>query len=350
MCTSNRYQFRCHYLGDFASSSKEESQNPYYKTTKDIDKIKSELKTLKLGKSISEREAKLIELNAKLEEYKPFKDKIFLSSSAKKRLLKIARELKYGIVERMENKYTSKGLLNEEDSIRLWSKFSQKRFLRKNTKRFFDETKQGEPDLLNVFEHGKVVDDIKSSYNKETFDNKLILPKIYYWQDQGYMDLLKYDWGRIVFCLTNTPVEIILGEFRTLLWKHKPAGVSMDDFMLDESICKLKTQFFRNHTYSDDGYIPTETADGLKWKYNENGYWDYLVQTELLDESFEFIPVPDNERVKVFQFKRNQGDIDFINNRLKHAQIDLENLLQTREGIEIIELSKGTCSNNETID
>jgi len=118
--------FRCHCLSDFASTSAEENKNPYFATLKSIEKVQSELETLKQAKAIEARKELLIELNAKLEEYEPFKDKVYLSKTAHKRILKMAREIKYGIRENLENKYVLKGLMNEEDAISLWSYVSGK--------------------------------------------------------------------------------------------------------------------------------------------------------------------------------------------------------------------------------
>ena len=346
------FRFRCHYIGEFATTAKEEISHKknYNDFLNKISKANDEILTLKQETAKEKRRELITEYTRKADEYykQYLLDKTYLSTTAFKRLLKIARELKYGIKENLDNKYVSKGLMNEEDSIRLWarSEHSHKKFLRKNTECFDDGLKSGEPDLLNIFEHGKVVDDIKTSYDKSTFDNKLSLSKLYYYQLQGYDDLLKYDWARVVFTLTNTPVDMVLAEFRNSMWKHLPQGVKIDDFIMFDEVKKIKTQFFRNHIYSDDGYI----QEGEKWKYIESGYWENLVHSEQLDENYKFIPIPDEERLKVFQFKRNDDDINFINSKLINAKLELVKLLETRKGVEVIELSKEMCGNNDTAE
>ena len=49
------------------------------KQLKAIEKTQGELETLKQAKAIEARKELLVELNAKLEEYEPFKDKVYLS-------------------------------------------------------------------------------------------------------------------------------------------------------------------------------------------------------------------------------------------------------------------------------
>ena len=357
----NDLLFRCHCLSDFASTSAEENKNPYFATLKAIEKTKGELETLKQAKAIESRNELLVELNAKLEEYEPFKDKVYLSKTAHKRILKMAREVKYGIRENLENKYVLKGLMNEDDGISLWSEVTGK-FLKKNTKRYFDDLKQGEMDLLTTFDKGRVVDDIKNSFTKETFDNNINLSKKYYWQLQGYMDLLgeSYQYGRIVFTLTNTPIELINEEVTATAWKYYRnekrtlSGSDYTSFIEDfpviddyinfnEDFKILKTQIFRNHIFADNGWI--NEGDGKISRIKE-GYWKYLVDTFLLSENFVFRPVTREERVKVFQFKRNDDDINFINSQLQKAKPELLKLLETRKGIEIIELTKELCDND----
>ena len=343
------FSFRCHYIGEFATTAREETihNKAYNDILKQRDKAHLELSTLKLQSAKDKRTELILELDAKANEYynQHIFNKTYLSKTAFTRLLKVARELKYGIKEQLGNKFVLKGLTNEEDAIRLWARQKEhchKKLLRKNTQRFNDGLKQGEPDLLNVFEHGKVVDDIKNAYNKETFDNKHALSKLYFWQLMGYTDLLKYDWARVVFALTNTPIDMILAEFRNSLWQHLPKGEKMDDFLFSEEVKPLKTQFFRNHIYSDDGYI-----DGV---YNEKGYWEFLVHSEQLDENYKFKPLSDFERLKVFQFKKDENDVAFINDRLHKAKAELPRLLEDKKSVEIIELSKELCSDKDTVE
>ena len=353
--------FRCHCLSDFASTSAEENKNPYFATLKAIEKTKCELETLKQAKAIEARNELLVELNAKLEEYEPFKDKVYLSKTAHKRILKMAREIKYGIRENLENKYVLKGLMNEEDAISLWSDVSGK-FLTKNEQRFYDELKQGEMDILTNYNGYKCVDDIKNSFTKETFDNNINLSKKYYWQLQGYMDLLgeSYQYGRIVFTLTNTPIELILDEVRQTAWKYYKneqrtlTGADFRSFMEDfpiiddyinfnEDFKPLKTQIFRNHIFADSGWV--NEGEGRITNIKD-GYWQYLTDTYLLNEDYVFRPVPKEERVKIFLFNRNDDDINFINSQLQKAKPELLKLLETRQGIEIIELTKELCDND----
>ena len=248
----------------------------------------------------------------------------------------MAREIKYGIRENLENKYVLKGLMNEEDAISLWSDVSGK-FLTKNEQRFYDDLKQGEMDILTNYNGYKCVDDIKNSFTKETFDNNINLPKKYYWQLQGYMDLLgeSYQYGRIVFTLTNTSIELINEEVTATAWKYyrnekrRLSGSDYTSFMEDfpviddyinfnEDFKHLKTQIFRNHIFADSGWV--NEGEG-RITYIKDGYWKYLVDSFLLSENFVFRPISKEERVKVFQFKRNDDDINFINSQLQKLNL-----------------------------
>lgn len=344
--------FRCHALSDFAGTPQEERSNPYNKAIKDIGKAKDELTGLKTESAITKRKELIAELEAKLPELaKEFKDKVYLSPTAQKRILQLARQIKYGITENLDNKQLQKGILVEDESITLYGKVIGK-MLTKNTERFSDNLKTGEPDLITIHDGELSIDDIKSSFNKQTFDNKLDkLPASNFAQAQGYMDLKDCNQARIVYCLSNTPVELIKAELRNALWKHKPHGMTMDEFMIAEEVDgvnlqKIRTQYFRNGIYSDDGFVLGDNG----WEYLTEGYWNYLTWTENLDESYKFIPIPDEERVKIFRFRRDRDYMDKINSRLLVAQGEVKRLLDSKLGVQIIDLTQELCKDKETKD
>ena len=69
-------------------------------------------------------------------------------------------------------------------------------------------------------------------------------------------------------------------------------------------------------------------------------YWLTVCARDAAGNHRVIIDLPKEERVKVFLFNRNDDDIKFINSQLQKAKPELLKLLETRQGIEIIELTK----------
>lgn len=115
----------------------------------------------------------------------------------------------------IKNKYITKGLEVEEDSITLYSR-ATKRLLIKNEETISNEFIVGTPDLIE----GNAIVDIKSSWDIFTFYGVLHKPvnKDYGWQISAYTELLGKDSGRLVYCLVNTPFTLIEDAKRRLAW------------------------------------------------------------------------------------------------------------------------------------
>jgi len=113
------------------------------------------------------------------------------------------------------NKYTAKGKLAENDSIKLLSETDFIAY-NKNEERVDNEYLTGIPDIL-LSEDGESISkviDIKTPWDAETFFSNLGKPlnTQYWWQIQGYMALTGAILGEVVFCLVNTPESIINKE------------------------------------------------------------------------------------------------------------------------------------------
>jgi hypothetical protein len=113
-----------------------------------------------------------------------------------------------------------KGKEAEEDSITMLSKYLKK-FLRKNKERIDNEYITGLPDTYEGEQimGCEIIYDIKTSWDIWTF-----LPNIgsklnsdYYYQLQGYMWLTGCQKSAIVYCLADTPQNIIDAEKLKLL-------------------------------------------------------------------------------------------------------------------------------------
>lgn len=137
----------------------------------------------------------------------------------------------------IDSKYLEKGLKVEDESIDYFKKnifglprnLEQKRKFdsyKKNTVTFENKYLIGTPDVLykdkNINEKlGLIVNDHKNSFNRVTFLFSRASPVIdaYYWQLQAYMYLTGAEDSNLVYCLMNTPLEIIEAEKRKLQYQ-----------------------------------------------------------------------------------------------------------------------------------
>ncbi len=114
-----------------------------------------------------------------------------------------------------------KGTMVEVDSIDLFSKVEGRLFY-KNDEKLENEWFTGHPDIFtgeSIF-NAEEVDDIKSSWEIDTFTPKLIesVDKDYECQLNVYFDLTKAPKGSIVYCLVSAPLGIVEQEKRRLLY------------------------------------------------------------------------------------------------------------------------------------
>lgn len=140
-----------------------------------------------------------------------------LSETAKTYIQDLFKERELGIFKDFSSRYTDKGIENEDEAIQMASEALNWEFVTKNETRFNNEWLTGEPDVLTE----TLLADIKCSWNGSTFpmfDDKL-KNKDYYWQLMGYMMLTDMPQAELVYCLTNTPFQIVEDEVRRAHWK-----------------------------------------------------------------------------------------------------------------------------------
>lgn len=162
-----------------------------------------------------------------------------LSETAKTHCIDVFVSNKYGRSTDIENRYTRKGLMVEEDSITLFSSI-KKRFYKKNEDHLSNGFIKGTPDLYSgeSVVCADIVIDVKSSWDIFTFFRNSSPEKInknYYWQLMGYMALTGAKEAILAYCLVNTPDILINDEKRRLMWKM---GVIDDYNALFEQACK----------------------------------------------------------------------------------------------------------------
>lgn len=131
-----------------------------------------------------------------------------LSETTKTYLKQIFIEEKYGRKKEITNKYLTKGLLMEEDSLSLASEHYGK-LLVKNKETLENSFVKGTPDI-KMGDAGIL--DIKTSWNIFTFADADGTDKDYYWQLQGYMYLTNRTEADLAYCLVNAPEHLIVQE------------------------------------------------------------------------------------------------------------------------------------------
>lgn len=140
-----------------------------------------------------------------------------LSETAKTYIQDLFKENELGIYKDISSRYLDKGIQLEDQAIQFAADVLGWEFVTKNTERFSNEWLTGEPDVLT----DSLLADIKCSWSGSTFpmfDTEL-KNKDYYWQLQGYMMLTGKEEAELVYCLLNTPFEIVEDEVRREHWK-----------------------------------------------------------------------------------------------------------------------------------
>jgi hypothetical protein len=192
-----------------------------------------------------------------------------LSQTAKTYLKELAIEEKFGIRKDFSSRYTDKGNIQEDTAIEMASKVLSLPFALKNTEYFENEFIKGTPDLILEDE----IIDIKCSWDGTTFPwfEDELPNKDYFWQLVGYMWLTGRSKARVVYCLVDTPEDIVQDEIRRTSWKK---------FEID---------------------VTEETENEVRAKH-------------------EFSHISENKRVRAFQIELNEANIEQVKEKLLHAR------------------------------
>ena len=193
-----------------------------------------------------------------------------LSETTKGYLRDIYIEEVYGRkkTDMVANKFVRKGVMCETDGLELVEKVKEEKFF-KNQKTLQDDYLTGIPDVI-----ADRIIDIKISWDLWTFlrvDQDMAW-KDYYYQLLGYMLLAKKKHAELMYCLVNTPDEIIADEMHWL-------------------------QF----------YFPEEQA--LEYRNN-----------------YEFDDIPIESRVKSYGFEFDKEEVEKLKERIELAKVYLINL------------------------
>ena len=184
------------------------------------------------------------------------------------------RDYVYNRRAEIASKYTAKGHITEESSIDIISRVLDIPFISKNDVQFSNDWITGEPDILPEFEpHTDLIIDAKNSFSYETFPLLFThLPnKDYRWQGQGYMAMTGRKHYKVAYVLSNTPDHMIVS-----------AALSHGRL-----------------------YGETELKPEMYYKYKKLMTYD---------------DVPDELRVRVFDFDRDEDEIESIYRRVEQCR------------------------------
>lgn len=184
----------------------------------------------------------------------------------------------YGRRKEFYSKYTYKGNAVEDESIDFAAEMLGYPLLFKNEDSYENDYITGTPDVIVA----DCVLDLKNSWNQSTFPifETGVPSSDYWWQGQGYMWLTGRKHYKLVYTLTDTPVEQIASEARKYCYANY-----LD---LDTYFSEVYEEMEYKMTYSD-------------------------VAPEL--------------KIKVFEFPFNQAAIDTITERVQAARNYIQNLL-----------------------
>src|SRR5689334_5634924 len=184
------------------------------------------------------------------------------SQTCKKELVKIYRETLYGREYIHSNKYTEKGIKQEQDSISLYARI-KKRMFKKNEKRITDNYFTGEPDIIY---YGKTVD-IKTSWSLETFPHPLTdsADSDYELQGLAYMELTGAREHIIAYCLVNAPGNLVIKE-KEKLWYSMNCPDETDGRYISERIRIEKNMIFDQAQFLKDN--PSYDFDCKEWTFD----------------------------------------------------------------------------------
>jgi len=211
--------FHCSSLYSILTSNKKKNSMQLYREAvaemeeknRMFDKLKK--KDGPMGNKYLDKIEELSILIPKLEVMKDAEEP--LSDGCKSFLATVYAREKYGkwsISKDIGSRETQKGKEVEVDSIKLVEELDDIK-LNVNGTRVENEWFSG---LIDAYEGENIIGatkihDVKSPWDIETFLTNVtrVLPQLYYWQMQGYMDLTDAKVAEVHFCLVNTPVRFM---------------------------------------------------------------------------------------------------------------------------------------------
>lgn len=211
-------------------------------------------------------------------------------------LRKIHRLEKYGRTYMFTNKYTQKGISEEEAGITLISLKLGRPLFKYNGGRVFNEFFQGDPDIVEK-EEGH---DNKCSWDLTTFPYPNDpLNSDYEWQNQVYMNLFGKEKWTTHYTLVNAPERLVNNE--KMKYFYSMGGEESEEYL---NICK---EIERNMIFD----IPRFQRD--------------FPMYDFVNEDLDF-SIPEEDRVISFVSIRNEDMINEAKDRIKLCREYLNSL------------------------
>jgi hypothetical protein len=241
MATKKKILFRCSSIGNLMVEAKEAKI-----TDVQLAKI-SELEKErdsglnKNGNKVKWTDAKQVELDYLISKRDAPPQ---LSETAKREVEKVWLLNEKGFYKEIESKYLLKGLYNEENGLELISDLDGEFYI-KNTKRITIGNLTGEADVVHEVDGKRIIKDIKSCYDAQTFMNGDLNP-IYEAQGRAYMYLYDAEEFHLEYTLTDLPDH----QLETEIWKvRNKYGITDPD---TPEAQPLFDQIRRNFIYSNN--------------------------------------------------------------------------------------------------
>jgi len=179
----------------------------------------------------------------------------------------------YNRRKEFSSKYTDKGNQVEDDSLHFAADQLGYGMILKNDLHFSNDFMTGTPDAVTLEE----VIDVKSSWDFSTFPTFAteIPNKDYYWQLMGYMALTSKRESKLIYCLMDTPIEIIHREIKSHCYKN---GLDPEEEL------DIYEQFCNRMTYGD-----VDPKHRIKWFQVEYSQYEVELIEAKVTECRQFI-------------------------------------------------------------
>jgi hypothetical protein len=197
----------------------------------------------------------------------PKKKTDLLSQTTISYLKEIWRKEVWDRREEIQNKYLEKGILTENEAIRMYGFYRDCVGVRKNETFLKNELVCGTPDIILKDK----VTDIKNSWSLKTYMDAEVTD-LYETQLNVYMWLLGLKKAELAYCLIDAPEHIIRAEISSYLYYNKlKLEVESDEYK------EIDAKIRKNMTFGD---------------------------------------IPEDKRIKIFEVEYNQDIIDRLTNKI----------------------------------
>ena len=196
-----------------------------------------------------------------------------LSDTAKTYVEKTWLKIEKGFERRIKSDFLDKGIYQETESMKFLSDL-EGIFYGKNLSRVYADNITGECDIKTKIKETIYIDDIKSSWDAQTFMDA-DWDKLKEWQGRSYLKLYGGDVFRLRFVLVDAPDHIVIKQ-KERLWRefYSDAMTDEETHRMEVAIEPMYQQIEKNLVYSNNpAYTKEERVktytierDDKKWK------------------------------------------------------------------------------------